>query len=99
MRTTLMLKIVLVASFAIVTGASAQQPADRPTYKALLEEGYEVTSFMFVPSEQGTRIAGNAQPDTVAVGLQKGNMTAACWTSFVNWLAQNMATLPCSVLK
>ena len=82
MRTTLMLKIVLVASFAIVAGASAQQPADRPTYKALLEEGYEVTSFMFVPSE-----------------LQKGNMTAACWTSFVNWLAQNMATLPCSVLK
>jgi len=94
-----MLKVVIVASFAIVSGASAQQPADRPTYKSLLEEGYEVTSFMFVPSESSTRIAGNQQPDTVAIGLQKGNMTAACWTSFVNWHAQNMSALPCNLLK
>jgi len=99
MRAIFMLKGALVAFFAMAAAASAQQPNDRPTYKSLIEEGYEVSGFMFVPSEAGTRIAGNQQPDTVAIGLQKGNMTAACWTSFVNWQAQNMSALPCNLLK
>jgi len=33
----------------------------------------------------------------VAIGLQNGNMTAACWTSFVNWHALNMSSRPCNV--
>jgi hypothetical protein len=99
MRAMFMFKGALLVFLALAGGASAQQSNDRPTYKSLLEEGYEVTSFMFVPSESSTRIAGNQQPDTVAIGLQKGNMTAACWTSFVNWHAQNMSALPCNLLK
>ena len=92
----------IVAMTPVAAGlANAQQPAtsERPTYRSLLDQGFEVKSTVFVPTDAGTRIVGATQVDSILITFQKGSVTATCWESFGAFRNQTIGNDPCDVLK
>jgi hypothetical protein len=100
--------LVIASACSIGSAALAQlqatspppaQQAAQPTYKSLLAQGYEIKSTILVNSDVASRLATNAQPDTVMVILQKGAESANCWITLSGWNAQNIGGSTCNVLQ
>jgi hypothetical protein len=94
----------LVASmFPFSHGAVAQPaqtaPAAPPTYKALLDQGFELKTAIYLSDSASTRLAGTTvQPETVMVTLQKGPVTATCWIALNDWQLQDIGAFSCNLL-
>jgi hypothetical protein len=87
------------AQAAFAQSAPAQTaPATPPTYKALMDQGYELKTAVYLSDSASTRLANAVQPETVIVTLQKGPLTASCWIALSDWQAQDIGAFPCTVL-
>jgi hypothetical protein len=74
-------------------------PPPRPTYKSLMEQGYELKTAVYLSDSTSTRLAGDAtvQPETVIVTLQKGPLTAS-WIALSNWQLHDIGGFFCNLL-
>jgi hypothetical protein len=71
-------------------------PAASPTYKSLLEQGFEVKNILLLTADVSTRAAQTIEQDSVLVTLQKGAITATCWVTLTGWSLHNVSAVPCS---
>jgi hypothetical protein len=96
----LLASIALFAPGALAQSAPAQAaPAAPPTYKALMEQGYELKTAIYLSDAASTRLSGSTvQPETVMVTLQKGAVTATCWIALSDWQLQDIGAFPCNLL-
>jgi hypothetical protein len=104
--TRLFASLGLVAASSLFTQAAFAQsapaqtaPATPPTYKVLMDQGYELKTAIYLSDSASTRLAGTTvQPETVIVTLQKGPLTASCWIALSDWQAQDIGAFPCNLL-
>ena len=103
--TRLLASLGLVAASSLFTQAAFAQaapaqtaPATPPTYKTLMEQGYELKTAIYLSDSASTRLANAVQPETVIVTLQKGPLTASCWIALSDWQAQDIGAFPCTLL-
>ena len=104
--TRLSASLGLVAAGSLFAQAALAQPsptqtapATPPTYKVLMEQGYELKTAVYLSDSASTRLAGTTvQPETVIVTLQKGPLTASCWIALSDWQLQDIGAFPCNLL-
>lgn len=70
-------------SLALAQGGTMQ----RVRLRALLADGYELKSIVFIPNDASSRIAATADKDAVLLSLQKGQQIATCFLSAVDYLS------------
>jgi hypothetical protein len=89
----------LFAQAAFAQSAPAQTAPATPTYKTLMDQGYELKTAVYLSDSASTRLAGTTvQPETVIVTLQKGPLTASCWIALSDWQLQDIGAFPCNLL-
>lgn len=74
-------------------------PPPSPTYKFLMDQGFEIKNIIYLSDAASTRLATVVQPETVIVTLQKGPLTATCWIQLGDWQRQTVSTLSCNMLQ
>ena len=77
---------------------ASPKPAS-PTYKSLVDKGFEIKDVGYLSDVVSTRLSGSAQPDTVLITLQKGPTTATCWFNLAGWQQHNVSALTCNLLQ
>ena len=89
--------IFMLAASAVCSAQTA--PATPPTYKVLMDQGYELKTAVYLSDSASTRLAATTvQPETVIVTLQKGPLTASCWIALSDWQLQDIGAFPCNLL-
>jgi hypothetical protein len=79
---------------------AAAKPPPAPTYKSLLDQGFELKDTMFLSSGVSTRLDQAIISDTVLVSLEKGAVTATCWFTLSGWeRQQGISGVSCSILQ
>ena len=74
--------------------------ADDQPYKALLADGFEIKSVVFLDPAFTTRYGNKIDnEDTVVVTLQKGPSSAVCYWYASAWITQGLNGKTCSVFK
>lgn len=74
--------------------------ADDQPYKALLADGYEIRSVVFLDPAFTTRYGNKIDnTDTVVVTLQKGPSSAVCYWYAAAWITQALNDKTCAVFK
>jgi len=64
-----------------------KKAVQRAKLRALLADGYEIKSTIFIPQEASTRVAGRPDHDAVVISLQKGQALATCFHQLRNYVA------------
>jgi hypothetical protein len=92
--------IPALIGIAVMCASTAGLTEGQPSYKSLLDQGFEIKDTMFLNADVSSRLSGGgSQPDTVLVTLQKGTITATCWIVLAGWnLQKGVGKLPCNVL-
>jgi hypothetical protein len=70
-----------------------------PTYKALLDQGFEIKSVLLLSAETSTRMAQAIEQDSVLVTMQKSAASATCWITLAAWNQHNVSSVPCTLLQ
>jgi hypothetical protein len=90
---------VAMAQLTPTTPPGQPAPPPTPTYKNLMDQGFEIKSTIYLSDAASTRLATVVQPETVIVTLQKGPLTATCWIQLGDWQRQTVSTLSCNLLQ
>ncbi len=90
---------VAMAQLTPATPPGQPPPPPSPTYKNLMDQGFEIKGLIYLSDTASTRLATVVQPETVIVTLQKGPITATCWIQLADWQRQTVSTLSCNLLQ
>lgn len=86
------LSIVLaVASLAVSTRAT--EAADQMSIQALLKQGYEIKSTVFVPLADAKAVYPDLDRGIIILSLQKEHSVAVCDFNWANWAVLLKSTL------
>jgi len=93
-------KLFGVASLLLLSCLARPALADDQPYKALLADGYEIKSVVFLDPAFTTRYGNKIDnQDAVVVTLQKGPSSAVCYWYATAWINQALADKSCAVFK
>lgn len=78
---------IVLAVTSLLASAGVSGAADQMSVQALLKEGYEIKSTVFVPLAEAKQVYAELDRGIIVVTLQKERSVAACDLNWGNWAA------------